>query len=281
MHSMLRNTVHNAIYLVIVLFTTFFTTLYLQSAFSFYDYGLFALLLAVLILTFLLGILPGLIICAIVIFTYGSVIFFQMVTGAGEIWTLNYIWFIAYPFSVFFAGKISENIKDSEEKCTHCSTLSDKIVTIDEITGFGNGREFLRDLDIEMARAKRHKIDLTLGILEIQYFEELISIYGKEDTKKIYKVIAEALNKVSRIEDLRFRIDDNILGLILPHTNLVEAEIVKVRLKEALSKLAIEDGSSLNRYNIELKISLVSYNDSILNPMEFKSIGISELEYDV
>ncbi|MGB3365862.1 MAG: diguanylate cyclase [Acidaminobacteraceae bacterium] len=247
----------------------------------FYDYGLFILLLVVLIATFLLGTIPGLIICLVIIFMYGSVIFFQMVTGAGEIWSLNYMWFIAYPFSAFFAGKISNNLRESEVKCNNCQYLTDKIVTIDEITGFGNGREFLRDLDIEMARSKRHKIDLVLGILEIQYFEELISIYGKENTKKIYKIIAQALNKASRVEDLRFRIDDDMLGLILPHTNLVDAEIVKTRIKEALSSLAIDDGSSLNRYNIELKISLVSYNDKILNPMEFKAIGIMELEYDV
>ncbi|MBF4692724.1 diguanylate cyclase domain-containing protein [Fusibacter ferrireducens] len=281
MKSHLKKIIYSILILVILLFTLFFITLLMQKNFFFYDYALYGALLVVLALTLSLGLIPGLLICAIVIFGYGSVVFFQMITGTSQIWTLNYLWFIAYPLTTFFAGQLSENVRMANEQCTKCDKMTDRIVTIDEITGFGNGREFLRDLDGEMARAKRHKIPLTIGVLEIQYFEELITIYGRDNTKKIYKVIAEALNRATRVEDLRFRIDEDMLGLILPHTTIENAQVVKMRLKENLSKLEIEDESSLGRYNIELKVGLLAYRDDILNPMEFKALAVKELEYDV
>lgn len=67
-----------------------------------------------------------------------------------------------------------ENLDQIAKNCEKCKSLSDRVVSVDEITGFGNAREFLRDLDSEMARAKRHKLNLTLAILKIQYFKELL-----------------------------------------------------------------------------------------------------------
>lgn len=267
--------------LLVTVFCLFFITLLVQKNFFVYDYVLFFLLLIVLLLTLLLGLVPGLLICVVVIFGYGSIIFVQMLIGAGQIWTLNYIWFLAYPIATFFAGNISNSLSKANEQCASCIRMTERIVTIDEITGFGNGREFLRDLDGEMSKAKRHKIDLTIAILEIQYFDELLAIYGNENTKKIYKVIAEALNRSTRVEDLRFRIDVSMLAVVLPHTTIDDAVVVKKRIKENLSRLTIEDQSSLGRYNIEVKIGMLSYTDNILNPMEFKSLAMKELEYDV
>lgn len=267
--------------LLVTIFSLFFITLILQKSFFIHDYILFCLLLVVLLLTLLLGQVPGLLLCTVVIFGYGSIIFVQMLIGSGQIWTLNYLWFIAYPITTFFAGHIADTLNKANDQCANCLRMTERIVTIDEITGFGNGREFLRDLDSEMSKSKRHKIALTVAVLEIQYFDELVAIYGNDNTKKIYKVIAEALNRSTRIEDLRFRIDVSMLALVLPHTSLEDGMVVKKRIRENLSKLTIEDDSSLGRYNIEVKIGMVEYNDNILNPMEYKSLAVKELEYDV
>lgn len=53
-------------------------------------------------LTLHVGLVVGLILCVIVIFGYGSVVFFQMITNSIEIWTLNYIWFLIFPIATFF-----------------------------------------------------------------------------------------------------------------------------------------------------------------------------------
>lgn len=267
--------------LVVVLFLIFGISLVLQKNFQYYDYGLFMALFAVCIITLNVGLVIGLIICVIVIFGYGSVVFFQMLTSSTEIWSLNYIWFLAFPISTFFAGEIKENIGAIYESCLKCQNLSEKVVSIDEVTGFGNAREFFKDLDSEMSRARRHKINLTLAILEIQYFEELIAIYGDENIKDIYKAISHSITASTRVEDLRYRIAQDELAVILPHTTEEQAKVVKDRIKAELSNITIDDDSSLGRYNIELKIALMEYDGGIVNPMEFKNMTHRELEYDV
>lgn len=267
--------------LILIFFLVFGLSLIFQNDFQYYDYGLFASLAVICMLTLHVGLIVGLILCVIVIFGYGSVVFFQMITNSIEIWTLNYIWFLILPIATFFSGQIRENLDQISKNCEKCKDLSDRVVSVDEITGFGNAREFLRDLDSEMARAKRHKLNLTLAILKIQYFEELLAIYGVENLKDIYRAISQSITVSTRVEDLRYRVSEDELALILPHTDDVQAKIVKDRIKQELSNIAIDDISSLGRYNIELKIGLVQYIEDITNPMEFKNLASKEIEYDV
>ena len=267
--------------LILIFFLVFGLSLIFQNDFQYYDYGLFASLAVICMLTLHVGLVVGLILCVIVIFGYGSVVFFQMITNSIEIWTLNYIWFLILPIATFFSGQIRENLDQISKNCEKCKDLSDRVVSVDEITGFGNAREFLRDLDSEMARAKRHKLNLTLAILKIQYFEELLAIYGVENLKDIYRAISQSITVSTRVEDLRYRVSEDELALILPHTDDVQAKIVKDRIKQELSNIAIDDISSLGRYNIELKIGLVQYIEDITNPMEFKNLASKEIEYDV
>ena len=270
-----------SILFVVAIFALFFYTLFFGQNFQYFDYALFLILGGVLIFTMIFGIIPGLVLNAVIIFIYSTVVYLQLWRGASTIWTLNYLWFFAYPVLTVIVGQMQHYLKELYDECSRCNSLSSSAITIDEITGFGNGREFLRDLNIEMARAKRHSVDLTISLLEIQYFEELISLYGKSVTKDIFKQIAEGLNKSTRIEDLRYRIDENMLALILPHTDIEPAEIVKNRLKANLSHIEIEGSENRGKYVIEMKIGMLRYNDEILTPMEYKALCEKELEYDV
>lgn len=271
----------SSIMLVITLFGLFFATEFFNMKYDYYDIGLTLLLLLVIVGTFKVGMIRGLILSALVLFFYGSIVFFQIISGMGEIWTLNYIWFTAYPITVVFAGIMHEKFMEIESREKKLKNLTEKIVTVDEVTGFANGREFLRELDSEMARAKRHGFDLTLLVLEIQYFEELLSIYGQSNAPKIFITLAAAVKDSSRIEDLRYRISEESFALVLPYTSEEQAEVVKGRIKTQLAGAEIEDSSSLKRYKIEVKIGLKLYNKDIKSPMAFKAAALKELEYDV
>lgn len=267
--------------LVTTLFALFGATEYFKLPFNYYDIALTVILLVCIVLTFRIGLIKGLILSALALFLYGSIVFFQLITGSGEIWTLNYIWFVAFPITVILAGRIQMVFNALDDQQRYLVQYKEKIVTVDDVTGFANAREFLRELDSEMARAKRHKIDLTLMILQIQYFDELLSIYGKNNASKIFKTLAEAVNRSTRIEDLRYRVGEELFAIVLPYTNKEQAVFVYNRIKNSLGDLEIEDDSSLKHYKVEVKIGTVVYHPDIKNPMSFKALAIKELEYDV
>lgn len=262
-------------------FILFLLNQYLGFNYAYYDYGLYVGLGILLILTLFAGLIPGLIASGLLILAYGLVVFYQLMMGYSQVWRLNYMWLAMIPLSSLLVGLLGRQLQQQFAVIEQMEHLSDQIVNIDELTGYGNARELLRDLDVEMARAKRHKISLTLMVVEIQYFDELMAIYGKDNSKKMYKVLSESINQATRIEDLRFRVKDNLFAIILGHTNLDNGQVVQKRIKDALEKLSIEDDSSLKRYKIDVKIGMCLYSEAITNPMDFKAAAIKELEYDV
>lgn len=265
---------------VLIPMALFFVAQLLEMDYQYYDYGLFCALGIIVIFSIFYGMVPGLMLCGILIFVYGSVIFYQLMLGYSQTWTLNYIWFAFYPLSAFIGGKINQILEKQAGLLDQCRTLTDKIVSIDELTGFGNGRELLRDLDREMSRSKRYKHPLTLMVVQIQYYEELKSIYG-DDSEGLLKDLSAIIDNALRIEDLRFKLEDDLFALILPHTALDDSMVVKQRINANIDNMAIEDKSSLKRYRVEIRVGACEYKKDIPNPMAFKALALKELEYDV
>lgn len=258
----------------------FFTAQFLDIKYMFYDYLLFGALGFIIIFSSYLGMVPGLILSGTSIFLYGSVIFYQLVLGYSQVWTLNYYWFAFYPVAAFVGGKIHELLEAQSQIITECLNLSDKVVNIDELTGFGNARELLRDLDREMSRSRRYKSPLTLMVVQIQYFEELKRIYGN-DGDKLLQDLSAIIDKALRVEDLRFRLEDDLFALILPQTTYDDSLVVRERILTTIDDMVIEDKSSLSRYKVEIKTGSSEYKKEIPSPMAFKALALKELEYDV
>lgn len=266
---------------VLIPLILFFMAQFLDTSYAYYDYGLFFALGLIIIFSVYFGIVPGLLLSGALIFIYGSVIFYQLILGYSQIWTLNYIWFGFYPISAFIGGNIHQIIERQNGLLNQCETLTDKVVNIDDVTGFGNSRELLRDLDREMSRSKRFKYSLTLMVVQIQYFDELLSIYGEEGSSKLLKSLSTIIDNALRIEDLRFRLEDDLFALVLPYTTPDDALVVKERIVKNLEAMSIDDTSSLSRYKIEIKVGACEYKKEIPNPMAFKALALKELEYDV
>lgn len=265
---------------VLIPLALFFIAQFLNTSYAYYDYVLFCALGLIIIFSVYHGVIPGLLLSGALIFIYGSVIFYQLVLGYSQTWTLNYVWFGFYPISAFIGGNIHQIIEHQNHLLSQCENLTEKVVNIDDVTGFGNARELLRDLDREMSRSKRFKDPLTLMIVQIQYFEELLAIYGDEGTK-LLRDLSSVIDKALRIEDLRFRLEDDLFALILPNTSPEDSLVVKNRILKILEDMSIADDSSLNRYKIEIKVGACEYKTEIPNPMAFKALALKELEYDV
>ena len=99
--------------------------------------------------------------------------------GIDTIIPMNYMWIISFPLLSFLAGYIGESIQEILKNYKKCTDLQDMLVTKDELTGLGNAKEFYQNLKVEMSLARRHKREITIVIIEVQYFDELLAIYGK------------------------------------------------------------------------------------------------------
>lgn len=276
-HKRLELYIALSVFIPVILF---FIAQFTGADYAYYDYGLFCALGFVIVFSIYYGIIPGLLLSGALIFIYGSVIFYQLILGYSQTWSLNYIWFGFYPISAVIAGNIHQILESQNKLLKSCEMLTEKVVNIDDITGFGNARELLRDLDREMSRSKRFKYPLTLMVVQIQYFEELLTIYG-DDGSKLLKILSSVIDETLRVEDLRFRLEDDLFALVLPYTTPEDTLVVKQRIIKNLEDMSIDDSSSLRRYKVEVKVGAYEYSKDIPNPMAFKALALKELEYDV
>lgn len=269
------------ILLIMSIFLVFLYFLLFIYDLSLYDYVLYGLLCILLILTTKIGLVKGLLLAISIIFIYGSIIFFQIISGSIVIWRINYGILVGYTLCPLWLGLIHDSIDMIHRDYHHYITHSEKIVNVDEITGYGTGREFFKDLEAEMAKARRYKAPLSIGILEVQFYYEILTILGKEEMDQVFKLVTESLNHAIRIEDMKYRIEKNLIALIFPHTDLVGAEITRKRIKQTLHTIQLERENISKEVTIEVKIGLLEYEDGITNPLVFKRDAMKEIEYDV
>lgn len=268
------------IILIILLFSAFFYTLLLDNNVVIYDYVMFGLFLVNLVIAGLISVTYGLVVSAFIIFGYGSVIMYQNVVGVDITLKLNYIWVGLLPFGAFLSGVVGENISKMDKQLAYYDEECGRYQSIDADTGFGNLNEFLKDLEVEMAKAKRYHYPLTLGMIEILYFDELRALH-KDDMEKVFKILSQALINKMRVEDSKYRVGEKTFAIVLPYTNNDGAMILKDRIKEELLQLTIYEENMYKNFKFEIKIGLKELNDHIETPIKFKAEAEREIEYDV
>ena len=91
--------------------------------------------------------------------------------------------------------------------------------TIDELTGCFNEKYFLKQLFVEVSRARRIHLPLSLILLELDQFKELETHYGSYKPGVFMKTLAKHLIRDSRAYDIFGFWPVGRLGIILPHTS--------------------------------------------------------------
>jgi len=245
------------------------------------EYILYSITFLLILITYATNVIIGLLTSSIFVFAYGSYILYQSMVYSKENSFQDYFWIIVLPIVVFVVGKLSENIKEIQDTNKELKNETEKLVTIDPVTGLQNIKGFYLDLDGEMSRAKRYEFNLTIMICKIQYFEELINIYGEQKTQEILKKIADELKNSNRNEDKIYKIKDDTFAVILPNTDLIGAEVVKDRFRKSVDDVVVNKEEDLEGYHINLKIGMFQYSEKITNPFMFKELAEKEIEFDV
>ncbi|SHJ96941.1 GGDEF domain-containing protein [Tepidibacter formicigenes] len=248
---------------------------------NFIDYVLCVLTFLIIIISFYSNLIMGLITSAFLVFAYGSYMLYKSLFYENIRIGNGYFWMVIFPLSAFISGRLSDAINEIRNKNIYLEKQISNLVTVDEITGFNNLKEFYRDLNEEISRSRRHKFYLVLMVVEVQYLEELISIYGIDKINKILKSISVLIEKAIRTEDKRYRIGEELFAIIMPNTDISGAEIVRQRLKRELENISINDDDKTKTYKLDIKIAALQYNDSIDNSFQFKELVQKELEYDI
>ncbi|MBY6757704.1 GGDEF domain-containing protein [Clostridium botulinum] len=238
-------------------------------------------LFMVTIVAYFRGIVEGFLFSAMIIFFYVTFIIYNNTIHRNPVELITYIWMVDIPLSAFISGKLSENINLIQSINTRLQKEYRDLITIDKTTGLSNLKGFYIDLDREISKAKRHKLNLSLMIVKIQYYDELNAILGEKKMEEILKIISNVITLAIRGEDISYKLNKDTFAILMPSTNLQGAEVVKNRIKESISEENLKIKQEDKNVNIDIKVGIVEYKNTIKEAFEFKELAEKELEYDV
>lgn len=118
----------------------------------------------------------------------------------------------------------------------------------DGMTGLYNHRYFKQRLIEFFSLSQRHNTDLSLYLIDVDFFKKFNDTYGHQQGDEVLKSLAKLAKSVSRETDLVARYGGEEFVVILPETNLEGAILHADRMRQAYSEMPItnlKDGSAI------------------------------------
>ncbi len=111
---------------------------------------------------------------------------------------------------------------------------------LDGLTRVFNRKHMEERLDAELAFAIRHGAELSVVMLDVDFFKKVNDTYGHTAGDAVLRHVADALGKALRTEDLLARYGGEEFVVVARGTALTEAKILAERLRRAIETALVE-----------------------------------------
>lgn len=159
-------------------------------------------------------------------------------------------------FISFFAWQMHQVTK----KIAQDERQLKELATKDSLTNLWNRRVFHELLHSEVARSKRYKLPLSLLMISIDNLEDINDKYGFKIGDAILRELGKSLDQLTRIPDNVCRFRGEMLSLILPMTELDNAEFFANRLRTTIEETEFQVGD-VEPISVTLTFGISSFSD--------------------
>lgn len=135
---------------------------------------------------------------------------------------------------ILFASQAALSIHNAE-----LHRQVEQLSITDPLTGLANRRQFERNLEQELARARRYGKPLSLLILDLDYFKKINDSWGHPAGDAVLVAVANSLRENARNADLPARVGGEEIALLLPETSVDGAIIIAERLCLAIAGISV------------------------------------------
>jgi diguanylate cyclase (GGDEF)-like protein len=121
-----------------------------------------------------------------------------------------------------------------------------ELANTDPLTKLNNRRSFQEHGAHHLAMAKRYKTDLSLLILDIDYFKTINDRHGHQAGDEVLTQVANVLADQARETDIVARIGGEEFAILLPATNRLGAAVLAERIRTTIEQREFAaDGKAL------------------------------------
>lgn len=130
--------------------------------------------------------------------------------------------------------------------------------TLDALTNLNNRRQFETRLGQEISITKRQNNPLCAMMIDIDFFKKVNDTYGHAAGDEVLRTVASIIKEQLRESDIPARYGGEEFAVLLPFTQLAEAEIVGERLRKAVEAHPVPvDGIEIA---VTISMGLAEYN---------------------
>ncbi len=130
----------------------------------------------------------------------------------------------------------------------------------DALTGVGNRFAFSRAFEREQRLAQRYHQDLSLLVIDIDFFKRINDQHGHLAGDEVLKSVAQCLESVMRQTDMIFRYGGEEFTAILTKTNREGAQVIAERIRNEVEKLTVPVND--NHVNTTVSIGIGSLQEA-------------------
>lgn len=141
--------------------------------------------------------------------------------------------------------RFRKKISDLFESINESVSMLYEAATHDEKTGLYNHNFFETILDMEIEKAKRGQQELSLIMIDIDFFKKINDSLGHIKADELLKHLANIIQKNIRKSDIAARFGGEEFTILLPETNIEKAKIFSSKLKSL-----IHQDRTLKKYSI-------------------------------
>lgn len=109
----------------------------------------------------------------------------------------------------------------------------------DALTGLKNRRYFDQRMSEEVALALRHKLPLSLMLLDVDHFKKINDTYGHQIGDEVLSSLAKLISGMVRDSDIVARYGGEEIAIITPRTSKEEAALLAERLRDLIEKTTV------------------------------------------
>ena len=139
-----------------------------------------------------------------------------------------------------------------------------RLAMIDGLTGIANRRAFDEQLQREWLRSERNRADLSLIMMDIDFFKLYNDSYGHLDGDESLRQVANALLRSMRGSDFAARYGGEEFVCILPETDAAGALITADRIRNKIEALRLPHEASTVSPYLTVSIGVVTVRPDLV-----------------
>lgn len=172
-----------------------------------------------------------------------------------------------------------KEIQDLRDENRRLRERINQLDPLDKLTGIYNRKSMYERLEYEVLRAERNQTFLSLLLLKLSDYGDMVHKHGAETMETVEKLMASALKSSVRSVDILGRYGEGSYLILLPDIHANKGSVVAERLKKLIEKELISTGvkvkfsSGAKTYGGEPAHELLEEVERLANISEREGMG--------